>query len=493
MAHSSNSPVDWAPGLERAFEAPPLEREHVPCVVQGRVPDFVRGRYYLNGPARFERGGQRYRHWLDGDGCVVSVAFDAAGAHVSARFVRSDKWRDEQAAGQPLYRAFGTAFADDRLLHGVALASPANVSVLPFAGRVLAFGEQGLPWDLDPVSLETRGPYTFDGALNVLAPFSAHPKRDRASGELWNFGVSFARNQPTLNLYRFDAGGQGFKRMRAPLDLPISLHDFALAPRHAVFHLGPYLVDMDRLARPGGTLMQALRWEPERGTRLLVLARDGGQQVALASLGHGYCLHTINAFERADGCLVVDFVELERPVYDQYEVLPDLLTDAPAGHPVRVVLDLERQALVSRTAYGPTTAPDFPAIDPRLAGGAHDDVWLLDMSHARQPGRKFFDELVHVRASRPDWRASWRAPTGYLGGEPLLIPGPGERQGALLCPLFDAAARRSSLLVFDAFDVAIGPCAQVHFAAPIQLGFHAAFDAAHAFGVETATRQATEG
>jgi carotenoid cleavage dioxygenase-like enzyme len=236
---------------------------------------------------------------------------------------------------------------------------------------------------------------------------------------------------------------------------------------------------MAALASPGGTLMQALRWEPQRQTRLLVVARAGGQPVALVPLDQGYCLHTINAFERADGCLVVDFVELERPVYDQYEVLPELLTDVPPGRPVRVVVDLARQALVSRQAYGQTAAPDFPAIDPRLAGQAHDDVWLLDVSHAGQPGRKFFDTLVHTRASQPDWCVSWRAPAGYLGGEPLFVPGAGPRQGALLCPLFDAATRGSSLLIFDAFELAAGPCARVHLAAPIQLGFHAAFMAAN--------------
>jgi hypothetical protein len=37
----------------------------------------------------------------------------------------------------------------------LALASPVNVSVYPVAGRLLAFGEQGLPWELDPVTLET--------------------------------------------------------------------------------------------------------------------------------------------------------------------------------------------------------------------------------------------------------------------------------------------------------------------------------------------------
>ena len=43
-----------------------------------------------------------------------------------------------------------------------------------------------------------------------------------------------------------------------------------------IFHLGPYLVDMSRLAA-GGTLMDALRWEPERGSRLLIVRREDGE------------------------------------------------------------------------------------------------------------------------------------------------------------------------------------------------------------------------
>ena len=53
---------DHAPGLERAFVAP-ADQQGTPRV-EGEIPAFLRGTYYLNGPARFERGGQAYRHWL---------------------------------------------------------------------------------------------------------------------------------------------------------------------------------------------------------------------------------------------------------------------------------------------------------------------------------------------------------------------------------------------------------------------------------------------
>jgi carotenoid cleavage dioxygenase-like enzyme len=183
--------TDLAPGLERAFAFVPRERS-CPVAVEGDVPAFLRGTYYLNGPARFERGGVRYRHWLDGDGMVCALTLFDGGARFACRFVRSGKYTAEEEAGQALFRTFGTAFPGDRLVRGIALESPVNVSVYPWGDTLLAFGEQGIPWELDPVTLETRGLYTFGGALNPVTPFAAHPKIDPETGELFNFGVSFA-------------------------------------------------------------------------------------------------------------------------------------------------------------------------------------------------------------------------------------------------------------------------------------------------------------
>ncbi len=126
--------VDHAPGLDAAFATTPEERCCPVPSIEGVLPSFLRGTYYLNGPARFERGGFRYRHWLDGDGMVGAVRFGAEGVRFTGRFVRGAKWLAEEEEGQALFRAFGTAFPGDRLLRGVALASPVNVSVYPYRG-----------------------------------------------------------------------------------------------------------------------------------------------------------------------------------------------------------------------------------------------------------------------------------------------------------------------------------------------------------------------
>ena len=120
------------------------------------------------------------------------------------------KRKQEDAAGRFLFRSFGTAFRGDKLRRGIMIEPPVNVSVYPYDGRLLAFGEQTLPVALDPVTLETLGEYDFSGKLNEVSPFAAHAKFDPVTGHLFNFGNFLLRRQagaPPLRIRRRGPAG----------------------------------------------------------------------------------------------------------------------------------------------------------------------------------------------------------------------------------------------------------------------------------------------
>ena len=101
---------------------------------------------------------------------------------------------------------------------------------------------------------------------------------------------------------------------------------------------------------------------------------------------------------------------------------------------------------------------------------------LLGIS-AATPGRKFFDQLLHLRWSQPESPQIWHAPAGhYLGGEPVFLGHP-ERddRGCVLIQDFDAQQRASAFLLFDAFDIESGPLARLPLKHPIPPCFHAAW------------------
>jgi len=470
--------ADYAPGIEHAFSLEPRELSYTVKEIEGRVPAFVRGTYYLNGPARFRLTGVHYRHWLDGDGMICSLGFKDDCVSFTNRFVRSQKLIAEEKAGRPLFRSFGTAFAGDLLKRGIMLESPVNVSVYRYRDSLLAFGEQGLPYELDPITLETRGEFNFGGVLNDISPFSAHPKFDRKTGEIFNFGVAFSATEPLLHIYRFDAQGQLVYRKRLRLDYACSLHDFGLSQSFAIFYLSPYLLNMTSLVLEGKNLMDSLEWEPERGSRLLVVSRETGAPIASIPVGSRHCLHFINCFE-ANTLLNIDVLELRRPIYDQYQTIPDLFTDVCEGQPVRYVLDCAASKLCERRELGYRLAPDFPSIDVGLAAGPYEDFWMLGISSTGQRGRKFFDQLVHASWNDDSPSDIYCAPPEhYLAGEPIFIPDPSRKAcGSIICQIFDARKVESCFAIFDASEVAAGPVARLRLETPIHPGFHATFTA----------------
>jgi all-trans-8'-apo-beta-carotenal 15,15'-oxygenase len=475
MQVRADAPQDFAPGIEHAFPPSFAEQD---CVLEASgqpIPDFVLGTYYLNGPAHFQSGDFSWRHWLDSDGMVSALHFGKDTIRLQSRYVRSRKFVEEQSAGRPVFRTFGTSFPGSRLNRANnGLESPVNVSVYPFAGRLLAFGEQGLPWALDPETLETRGQFTFGGRLNDASPFSAHPKFDLETGEMFNFGVFFSAQNPRLYFYCFQ-GGEMRYRKAVPLEYPCSMHDFSISRNYAIFYLSPYLLDIQGLLKEGKSVMESLRWHPERGSRLLVLDRKTGELVISRPVGNRHCLHLINSFEEGER-LTVDVVEYDEPLYGYYQPVPDLFSNVSQGGPVRFVIDLRSRQIIERIALDYVKAPDFPATDPRRAMQSYDDLWMLGISRTGRQGRKFFDQLVHLRWSQKAVHDIYQCPPmRYLGGEPVFVGAPGSDDGIVICQEFNATVRRSSFLVFASNKLADGPISRIPLAEPFFLGFHATF------------------
>ncbi|HEU4996803.1 MAG TPA: carotenoid oxygenase family protein [Gemmatimonadaceae bacterium] len=463
--------------LESCFFFDAVEDSYEVTGIEGRLPDWLRGSYYVNGPARFERDGRRYRHWLDGDGMVCALHFGDAGVRFVSRFVRTRKLADEEQAGAFLYRGFGTAFDGDRLRRNVMLESPMNINVLLRGRELLAFGEQSLPMRLHPETLETLGEVDFGGSLNEVTPFAAHAKLDPRSGNLLNFGISYAAERPALHLYEIGPDESLLRRRHVRLRMPHSNHDFGFTSGHAVFFLSPMTMDFERFVRDRASVMDSLTWEPERGSSILMIPRvaGGGESFSVAA-GHGYCLHVINAFETGKR-LVLDILELERPVYPEYQPMPHLFASAPRCSPVRYVVDLETRRLDQRIRLGYDLNSDFPAIDPKLLSAQYQDFWLLGISATGGSGTKFFDVLGHGSWAAGNVDDQYRMPTGeYLAGEPTFVENPHQpEEGFVIVQHVNTRTGKAAFLIFDAFAVHRGPVIRLPLRHRLHPLFHAGF------------------
>ena len=169
------------------------------------MPFWLRSALFRNGAGRNDLTSQWFPHWFDGDGMISAIRFDDRGIHYRNRYVATENYRQETRAGHIVNRGFGKMRPGGVLAN--AFRQPANVSntsVVMQGGRLLSLWEGGPPFALDPVTLDTRGIETFGGTVKA---FSAHPKVDPDSGELFNFGIDYGAKDGAQPPHRIDRAG----------------------------------------------------------------------------------------------------------------------------------------------------------------------------------------------------------------------------------------------------------------------------------------------
>ena len=250
------------------------------------------GTYYRNGPDPLHppRKGDTY-HWFDGDGMIQ--CFNIEGGRVSwrNRWVKSEKFKRELAAGERLFGVFGNPMMSDPSVVG-AEYNTANTHIVEHAGRLLALMEGALPTQMRQHSLETIGTHDFDGA--IAGPVTAHPKFDVDTGEMIFFGYS--AQGPASRTLRYNVADRNGRVIRNEFfEAPFAamVHDFFVTDTHAIFPIFPLTMSIERVMT-GGPM---LAWEPDKGTHFGVIPRDGtAADVKWYTMESRFMFHMMNAW-----------------------------------------------------------------------------------------------------------------------------------------------------------------------------------------------------
>ncbi len=459
------------PQMGRVFETIADGHDYAIESVDGTLPAGLRGTLYRNGPSRNEIGGDPFAHLFDGDGMLSQFVFSDNGLRYRNRFVRTTHYLGEQSAKERRFRSFGAQRRGGPLANAFRLptaSNPANTSVVLHAGNLLALWEGGHPWRLDPDSLETIGEEDFGGALKRAHAFSAHPKLDPLSGELFNFGVQYG---PRTRIRTYRVGRDGRLRYLQPVSLPhpVLNHDFALSAKHMIFVIDPLVLKMGRFLAGVSSFDRAFRWDPSRGTRIVLVPRDGGRP-RIAECEPFFHFHIANAFE--DGTDTV--IDLCR--YEDYAV-GDLLRNFKGATELSAHSSLWRLRVtpsgrVEQSELCPCQA-EFPQLDTALGGARNRYTYLA----ARPAGAGYPTAVIKVdNDAARHW--SFDLGAGYGMGEPIFVPRPGrhdEDDGWLLALVYDGAEHRSHLYVLDARDLEGEPIAVAHLPHHVPFGFHGTF------------------
>ncbi len=470
------APAGDRAGWKLGFKS--LEEETAPypreLEVTGTIPAELEGTLHRVGPARHDVYGARNHHWFDGDGMVFALQLQGGRVLYQNRFVATAGKAEEDQAQERLYAAFGTRGPGSplrRFLHRGDHKNPMNTNVVVHGGKLLSLCEGGAPVRMDPTTLVTMGVDDLGGLLRPGDTYSAHPKLDRDSGEMWNFGLTFGKTA-LVSLFCTASDGETKRVARFPLPFLAMVHDFALTASKAVFVIVPLKLPTVPVAMMLGqrSFGESLRYAPEAGTHIAVVDRETG--AVEWHTGEPFMMfHTINAWDEGSE-VVVDVC-----AYPDGGILTTL-TDVMSGTtPTRAYAYAERLRIPSgggAKRIARRRLSDVPMEFPRVAGrvlGAESSVtygatWPESSDFMSTPA------AIDLKTGGADL-----APmvAGEFTGELVPVTKTGatsERDVWLLTVVLDANKKQSELRVLDGNDLSAPPVARAPLPHIMPLGFH---------------------
>jgi carotenoid cleavage dioxygenase-like enzyme len=439
------------------------ETDIVDLPVTGVIPAELRGTYVRNGPnPQFEP--LAYSFPFDGDGMLHAVELADGRARYRNRWVTTAGLRAERRAGRALYGSVKQPFPVSRRLIGPdgdpsPVKNAANTNVIAFADRLLALYEGGLPYELD-AQLRTLGTFDFGGRLTTT--MTAHPRRDAADGSLHFF--RYAVDTPQCVYYVADAGGAIVRETPIPLAATTIVHDCLLTQTSFVLIVAPLIFDLAAIMRG----KPAFRYEPERGTEIIVVDRtDAHKEPQRITTDGFYFWHYLNGYE--DGAaLVVDLV-----VHDSME--GSFRNDGPVPSLVRLTID--PAARTCRFDRRDERCIEFP----RVADGVCGRPYRFGYAAASGVGAPrtdlpaaTFDGLVRYDMATGSATVRNFGP-GHFVGEPAIVPkhdARDEGDAYILSFRYDQATDTSALLIIDGADFTGPPQAVVALPVRVPNGYH---------------------
>ena len=246
------------------------------------------------------------------------------------------------------------------------------------------------------------------------------------------------------------------------VDTGIMVHDFVITPRYLVLVLAPVVFDLDAMTTGG----DVLSWQPDRGTRIALVPRDGSE-VRWIETEPFFVWHFGNAFDDGD----------------------DVAVDFSWWSSFSLGIDPDRTGAFTQMRLSPSTGraslthldgsmSEFARIDDRLCGRPHRYVTVSQKS-GRHEGLLSgeFDRLVRYDL---ETGRSVHYDGDLVHGEVVHAPRAGaavgrgdtELDGWYLTYGTDLSARHSYFLVWDAQDFPSDPVAKVRMPRRIPNGLH---------------------
>jgi all-trans-8'-apo-beta-carotenal 15,15'-oxygenase len=347
-----------------------------------------------------------------------------------------------------------------------------------------ALCEGGLPYELDPSTLETKGEVRFTSSSGELMKpfFSAHYSRDPITKNIFNHGVVIGP-KPELNIVKLDPTGQMIQQAAVKLPQLTLVHDNVISENYLILLLPPWSTPgvsaILKSLLGGKSLGQQFSWNAKASseTIALIFSKDSLECVARIPLPLLSTFHLIDAYEEPENpnFLILRTLvypeesrgELEANFEDMYSA-----KNIPICHFMEYRMDVASRQMLSSRRIAPEAAPcELPEVNSQW-GFRKQYVYV----NVRQPGADFLDSLQKVDLESGTCSDVISFGEGVFAGSPVFCAKPDaktEDDGYLLTQLYRSHDHGSDVCILDA--KTMNNLALLRLNAPVPYQFHGVF------------------
>ncbi|KAK9775669.1 putative Carotenoid oxygenase [Seiridium cardinale] len=512
------------------FRDTPETVDEVICPTAGVWPSWLSGTFMRIGAGKFtiplsddgSKPNAVLQHFFDGLGILHKFRMEKSQVHYSSRHTAEGVVRRAKKDGYLSTIMFGlnanTPLKDAQdpcsallgaqqsifMPQGHMAPDEMNINVVPRRGM-------HLPPDTNPKSMGSAAEdpeteellvHTDFNALQVcdaktLAPkrlltyaeidpelagfgICAHPPKDRARGQTFNYIIS---KEGVLSIFALDIKAKPVKVLwKTPLPCaPCYVHSLAMTDKYVVFIRNPMHMDVSDTTKQ---LFYMLEYEPESPTQFFVLDKESGKHITTYN-GNGFMFfHSVNAYDYVDAAtkevnLHVDLCSYEGTYVPYREYSLSNIVDPAApfqdGTLVRYELagvsvqGLEKPGRVTTKAAIPGIAAELPRIAKHVSMRPnYRYVYFTAGNGGASPGTevpigRLGNGLKVVQAAffgslaKSDWETGnfirWQPENGEsCPCEPVFIGRPGateEDDGVVLTIVINKQGTQSILVALD--------------------------------------------
>nr|XP_017255823.1 PREDICTED: carotenoid 9,10(9',10')-cleavage dioxygenase 1-like isoform X1 [Daucus carota subsp. sativus] len=488
--YDSSVPHYWLSGnFAPVDETPPAS--DLPVI--GLIPECLNGEFVRVGSnAKFSPVAGY--HWFDGDGMIHGLRIKDGKATYVCRYVRTARLKQEETLGGAKFMKIG----DLKGLFGLLMLNmqmlrrklnvldmsygygTANTAMIYHHGKLLALSEVDKPYAikvLEDGDLQTLGLVDYDKRLTH--PFTAHPKIDPYTGEMFTFGYA---HTPPFVTYRV-ISKDGFMNDPVPITLadPVMMHDFAITENYAI------IMDLPLYFRPKEMVKEnklIFTFDGSKKARFGVLPRYAKNELLIKwfELPNCFIFHNANAWEEGDEVVLIT-CRSENPDLNMANGKEKLEKIKNELFEMRFNM---KSGLASQKKLS-ASAVDFPKINESYTGRKQRYVYgtILD-NNGKVTGIVKFDLHMEPEMGKKELEVGGNVQgifdlgVGRYGSEAIFVPRePGttseEDDGYLIHFLHDENTGKSAANIIDAKTMSPDPVAVVELPHRVPYGFHALF------------------